>query len=62
MELTFFDFTLLENSLFRNKQVSTPAAIRKTVPITTGTRVRITLLCWFCGMVVTVDLTSAVLV
>lgn len=43
IELTFLDLTLEENSLFRNKQASMPAVVRKTVAITMGTRANIKL-------------------
>jgi len=61
MELTFFDMTLAENSRLRNKQASTPAAVRKTVATTMGTRASIRLFCVGCW-VVTVGGVSAVLV
>lgn len=59
MELTFLDLTLPENSLLRNKQASTPAAVRKTAATTMGTRASTMLFCDGC-CVVTVGGVSAV--
>lgn len=51
MELTFFDLTLAENSRLRNKQASTPAAVRKTVATAMGTNAKIMLFCAGCWVV-----------
>lgn len=59
MELTFFDLTLAENSLLRNKQASTPAAVKNMVATTMGTRAHTRLFCAGCW-VVTVGGVSAV--
>lgn len=59
MELTFLDLTLAENSLLRNKQPSTPAAVKKTAATTMGTRASTMLFCTGCW-VVTVGGVSAV--